>query len=210
MPLLWLVSYRSPAIFADLNLDQERVFMKTFVSKVIFGRDNVSGFLALLVIALIALGCTCGKNLDLSNLGKNSNSTTADGSSDNDVPSKDYLDAIIAETTADFNYAITVNDFSKMYAKASSDFKSTYTEEEFKNYFKDFVTKKKVIAPILAKAVTMDPDLSPEPSIRTEQGLDILVVKGKYATKPVPVTFEYEYVKRNDEWKLLKLIVKLI
>ena len=188
--------------------------MKTFVSKVFFGRDNLSGIVALCIVALIALGCTCGKNFDLANLGKNSNSTSSSSSTDDDtndgVPSKEYLDAIIAETTADFNYAITLNDFSKMYAKASQDFKNTYTEEEFKSYFQDFVSKKKVIAPILSKAVSMDPELSPQPSIRQEQGLDILVVKGKYPTKPVPVTFEYEYVKRNDEWKLLKLIVKLV
>ncbi|HUR99410.1 MAG TPA: hypothetical protein VMZ26_15200 [Pyrinomonadaceae bacterium] len=187
--------------------------MNNFVSKVIFGRDNLSGICALCIIALIALGCTCGKNLDLSNLRKNSNSASTSSSDDADtdgVPEKAYLDSIIAETTADFNYAITLNDFSKMYAKASSDFKHTYTEEQFKDYFQDFVKKKKVIAPILAKAVTMEPDLSPEPSIRSEQGLDILVVKGKYATKPVPVTFEYEYVKRNDEWQLLKLVVKLV
>jgi hypothetical protein len=188
--------------------------MKTLVSTFLFGKGNrLSGLIALGIVAMIALGCTCGKNLDLSNLGKNANSTSTDTSTDttdDGVPSKDYLDAIIAETTADFNYAITLNDFSKMYAKASTDFKDTYTEEEFKSKFKDFVDKKKVIGPILAKAVTMEPELSPEPSIRTEQGLDILVVKGKYPTKPVPMTFEYEYVKRNDEWKLLKLIVRLV
>jgi hypothetical protein len=188
--------------------------MKTFVSKIIFGRDNLSGVFALCIVALIALGCTCGKNFDLANLGKNADSTNAPSSSDDDaaddVPSKAYLDSIIAETTADFNYAITANDFSKMYEKASADFKSTYTEQQFKDYFQDFVSKKKVIAPILSKAVSMDPELSPRPTVRQEQGLDILVVKGKYSTKPVPVTFEYEYVKRNDEWKLLKLVVKLV
>src|SRR5215203_256467 len=148
--------------------------MKTFISKVIFGRDNVSGFLALCVIALIALGCTCGKNLDLANLGKNSNSSNADASSDDassdgGMPSKGLLDALIAETTADFNYAITTNDFSKMYEKSSFDFQNTYTEEQFKNSFQDFVTKKRVIAPILSKAVSMEPELSPKPMIRTEQ-----------------------------------------
>lgn len=190
--------------------------MKSLIPKLIFGRDNrLSGLLALGIVALIALGCTCGKDLDLANLGKNANSTAAntstdDSDTDDGVPSKDLLDALVAETTADFNYAITLNDFSKMYEKASSDFKGTYSEAEFKNTFKEFVQKKRVIAPILAKAVTMDPELSPEPYIRTEQGLDILVVNGKYATKPVPVTFEYEYVKRNGDWKLLKLIVRLV
>jgi hypothetical protein len=190
--------------------------MKTFFASVFFGRDNrISGAIALFIVALIALGCTCGKGLDLGNLAKNTNSTTTDSSSDdskdNDaMPSKGLLDAMVAETTADFNYAITADDFSQMYEKASSDFKNTYTEQQFRDSFKEFVDRKRVITPILSKAVSMEPDLSPDPYIRTEQGLEILVVKGKYATKPVPMTFEYEYVKRNDEWRLLKLIVRLV
>lgn len=191
--------------------------MKTAMSKIFFGADNKSsGLFAFAIVALIALGCTCNKNLDLANIAKNadstaSNSTSSSSSSDDDaMPSKDLLDALVAETTADFNYAITLNDFSKMYEKASSDFRNTYTEEEFKNTFKEFVDKKRVITPILSKAVSMDPEFTTEPYIRTEQGLDILVVNGKYATKPVPMTFEYEYVKRNDQWKLLKLIVRLV
>lgn len=189
--------------------------MKTLISNVLIGTGNMlNGLIALVIVAAIALGCTCGKDLDLANLGKNANGTSANSSSepegDDGLPPKDLLDALVAETTADFNYAITLNDFSKMYAKASSDFRNSYSEEEFKNTFKEFVEKKRVIAPILAKAVTMDPEFSPEPYIRTENGLDILVANGRYATRPVPMTFEYEYVKRNDQWKLLKLIVKLV
>jgi len=188
--------------------------MKNLISKLFLGKGNMlSGLIALAIVASIALGCNCGKGLDLGNLAKNANSAST-GSSDSDtddsMPPKDLLDALVAETTADFNYAITLNDFSKMYAKASSDFQSTYTEAEFKEKFKDFVDKKRVITPILAKTVTMDPQYSPDPYIRTEKGLDVLVVNGKYATKPVPMTFEYEYVKRNDQWKLLKLVVKLV
>jgi hypothetical protein len=188
--------------------------MKNQISKLLFGTDNkLSGIIALLIVAAIALGCTCGKDLNLGDLAKNANSSSTDSSDDateDGMPPKDLLDALVAETTADFNYAITLNDFSKMYEKASSDFKNTYTQEEFKNTFKDFVDKKRAITPILSKTVTMDPEFSPAPHIRTEKGLDILVVKGKYPTKPVPMTFEYEYVKRNDQWRLLKLIVKLV
>ena len=63
--------------------------------------------------------------------------------------------------------------------------------------------------PILSKATGMDPEFSPSPSLRTEKGLSILVANGKYDTKPVPMRFEYEYVKRGGQWKMLKLIVKL-
>src|SRR5687768_9192214 len=159
--------------------------MKTIISKFLFGKNNMlSGLIALGVVASIALGCNCGKDFDLSNIAKNANSTSANSSSsdsetDEAMPGKELLDALVAETTADFNYAITLNDFSKMYEKASSDFKSTYTQQEFENTFKGFVEKKRVITPILAKTVTMDPELSPEPYIRHEQGLDILVVHGR-------------------------------
>ncbi len=189
--------------------------MKIIASKILFGKNNtISGLIALGIVAMIALGCNCGKNFDLSNLAKNadnSSSTSSKDTTDNgDMPSKEWLESIVAETTADFNLAITTNDFSGMYEKASPNFQATYTEAEFKNAFKDFVDKKRVISPILAKAVAMDPTFSPDPHIRSEKGSEILVVNGKYDTKPLPVTFEYEYIKRDGDWKLLKLVVKLV
>lgn len=196
--------------------------MKHSIWNLLFGKDNtLSGSIAISIIAFIALGCACGKNFDLGKMIENansnahsSNSRTSDDSSstsgDGAMPSRELIDAMVAETTADFNFAITTNDFSDMYQKASPNFQATYTEEEFKNAFKDFVNKKKMIGPILSKAVAMEPDYSPEPSIRTQSGQDILVVTGKYATKPLPLTFEYEYINRDGDWKLLKLVVKIV
>ena len=54
---------------------------------------------------------------------------------------------------------------------------------------------------------SMDPTFSPEPQIRKEQGIPILVVNGKYDLQPKPLSFQYEYVKRNGVYRLLKLIV---
>ena len=191
--------------------------MKKFASCAFFGKNNlVSGVIALLIVACIALGCTCGKDFDLGNLGKSTNSSSSNSSSSSssdsssELPPRELIDALVAETTADFNYAITTNDFSSMYEKASPNFQATYTEEEFKNTFKEFVSKKRVIGPILSKAVAMDPEYSPDPYMRTEKFTDILVVQGKYPTKPVPMTFEYEYIERDGQWKLLKLVVKLV
>jgi hypothetical protein len=193
--------------------------MKKLVTNILFGRDKLSGLMAFMIVAAIALGCTCGKNFDMANLGKDENSsstsnTSSDtpfGDSDDDsaMPDDVLLNALVKETTASFAAAVTTEDFSNLYEKSSSDFKSTYTEAEMKNIFKDFTKNKRVITPILAKAIAMDPEFSPEPSIRQEQGLDILVTNGSYATKPVPTNFEYEYVKREGKWRLLKLIVKL-
>lgn len=187
--------------------------MKNIIQRILFGRDRISSVIALAIIGSIVLGCNCNKSLDLANLGNNSSSTTANSSTgssdDSSLPSQPLLRALVKETTADFAYAISANDFSGMYAKASTDFQGTYTEEQMKETFKEFVDKKRVILPILSKTVSMEPAYSPAPYVRTEKGLDILVVNGKYATKPVPMQFEYEYVKRGDQWKMLKLIIKL-
>lgn len=189
--------------------------MKNFIGNLIFGKDpRLSGLFALVIVALVALGCTCGKDFDFGNIGSTSNSSSSNTSTDSpfgddddssEMPDDRLLKAMVKETTADFALAISTEDFSKIYEKASTDFQRTYTQEQMKEAFKDFINKKRLVLPILAKTVSMDPELTPAPSIRTESGLNILVVNGRYATKPVPVRFEYQYVKRGGTWKLLIL-----
>lgn len=189
--------------------------MKQLASSLLFGKDTrLSGLIALSVVAAIALGCTCGKNFDLGNIGSNSNSTTASNTtsepSDTDgIPSDTELQSMIKETTADFADAVDTNDFHDIYEKSSSDFQTTYTEEQMKNVFKTFVDKKKLILPSLNKVPGSKGEFSLPPSIRKEKGLDILVLQGKFPTKPLSVKFDYEYVKRDGEWKLLKLIINM-
>jgi len=193
--------------------------MKLNIRKLLFGRNpRVSGAMALTVVLLIALGCTCNKGLDLGNSSSSSNSnsgsssnsifgdsTTSDDSSD--MPGDALVKALVKSTTAEFAAAIENEDFSTIYNDASDDFKHTYTEDQMKDSFKDFIAKKKLVVPVLVKAMSMDPDFTSKPSLRTEAGTDILVVNGKYATKPVPMTIDYEYIKRGGEWKLLILKV---
>jgi hypothetical protein len=192
--------------------------MKAHLSNLIFGTDNLlSGFIALAFVLAVALGCTCGKNFDLANLGKNSNtsSNSANASTDSDddeatgdMPGDELLNALVKETTADFAYAISTEDFSQMYEKASRDLQSQYSAEQMKDVFKSEIKNKKRLLPILAKLVSMKPTYSPDPYIRTEAGNSILVVNGTYDVKPQALDFEYEYVKRNGQFKLLKLVLK--
>jgi len=191
--------------------------MKNLILGLINGRDQkFNGMIALAFIALIALGCTCNKdwefNTSQNSTADNSSATTdppfgGDDDEDGEMQNDRLLMALVKETTADFAYSISNEDFSKMYGKASQDFQSTYTEEQMEEFFKDFIKNKRQLLPILSKAVTSDPEFDGEPFIRTENGLSILVVNGKYATKPVPVTFNYEYVKRGGQWKMLVLKV---
>ena len=187
--------------------------MKHIVRDILMGRSStVNGLVALALIAAVALGCTCGKGLDLGNTSSTSNSSSTDdpystSTTDSEVPGDALLKALIRETTADFAYSISEGDFSKMYEKASTDFKNTYTKDQMQDFFKDFINKKRQLLPIFLKANSMQPELSPAPSVRTESGLNILSVNGKYPTKPLPITFNYEYVNRGGNWKLLVLKV---
>lgn len=194
--------------------------MKSLLTQLIYGKDTkLSGVIALALVAAVALGCTCGKNFDLANAGKDdspgntsnpsSDSPFGDKDSSGSVPSDSALQALVKETTADFAQAIDTGDFSEIYSKASTDFQNTYTQDQMKNVFKSFVDKKTLVLPSLNKASSTAAEFSPSPSIRTEQGLSILVVNGKFPTKPIPVKFEYEYVLRGGEWKMLKLVVKM-
>lgn len=186
--------------------------MKNILNKLVNGRDNkLNGLIALAVVLSIALGCNCNRSLDLANTSSNSSSdnpfsnTTTSSDGDDEVPGDALLKALVKETTADFAAAISAGDFTNMYEKASMDFKSTYTKDQLQNSFKDFIDKKRQVLPILAKAIGTDPEFTSTPRVRNEQNLDILVTEGKYETKPMPVTFNYEYVKRDGSWKLLVL-----
>ena len=193
--------------------------MKQIFNTLLFGKNQkLNGAMALTIVALIALGCNCNKNWEFNTSTSNSssNDTVADGSPFGDdeetsdgMPDERLLMALVKSTTADFAYAISTEDFAKMYEKASQDFKNTYTEEQMEEFFADFMKNKRQLLPILAKTVSSDPEFDGEPYIRTENGLSILVVNGKYATKPVPLTFNYEYVKRGGQWKMLVLKVFL-
>ncbi|HBE83783.1 MAG: hypothetical protein JNK51_13120 [Blastocatellia bacterium] len=192
--------------------------MKQIISNLIMGKDSkVSGAIAIGIISLIVLGCTCGKNLDLGNISSESNSsrtasndsTTSDTKADGSLPSESVIQALVRETTTDFARAIDTGDFSSIYEKSSSDFQSTYTEDQMKDAFKTFTNQKSRVVPILERASGMTSEFSPAPYVRTEKGLSILVINGKYPTKPIPVRTEYEYVFRGGEWKMLKLIVKI-
>ncbi|MBX3245155.1 MAG: hypothetical protein KF685_11950 [Acidobacteria bacterium] len=200
--------------------------MKKLLESVLIGSSGkASGLISLGIIMLIVLGCNC-KNLDFgktggderddrsSNTYRTSNDSDADDESDRDssdgtLPTSSSIDSMIQETMEDFTEAIDTGDFSEIYEKSSPDFQASYTEEEMKKAFNVFTTQKNRVVPILKRTRGMKLETTSEPSVRSEKGLSILVVNGKYSTKPLPVRIENEYVFRSGEWKLLKLIVKI-
>ncbi len=200
--------------------------MKKLLENILIGSNGkASGLIALSILLLIVLGCNC-KNMDFGNSGGNdrddrpanttrtSNDTDPDtyrdpDGADGSLPSAAAIDSLIQDTMEDFTKAIDTGDFSEIYEKASPDFQTSYTEAEMKNAFKVFSDQRGRVVPILKKTRGMKLETTKEPSVRTEKSLSILVVDGKFSTKPLPVRLENEYVFRGGEWKLLKLIVKI-
>jgi hypothetical protein len=191
--------------------------MKNLINTLLFGRDKFSFMIALGIVCAIALGCSCGKDFDLSNIGKESNTTHTSSNSDNpfskgseeDIPSQSELESLVKGTTEDFQKAIDTNDFSEMRGNASSDFQSQFSEQQMEDAFKTYVNNKSIVLPVLKNALSSTPTFSPAPSFRTEKGLNILVISGQFPSKPRVLKFETEYINRGGEWKLLKYVVNM-
>ncbi len=188
--------------------------MKTLARSLFVGSNNlVTGVIALAVVLSIALGCNCNK--DLANLGKDdgpstpASNTKTDTTSSSEVPSNSVVEGLVKETIEKFADAVDSGNFSDLHSYASTDFQSSYTVDQMATAFKSYTDKKRVVVPILEKVDDMSAKFKDEPSLRTEKGLKILVAEGEFATKPFKTRFDFEYVNRGGEWKLLKLVVNI-
>jgi hypothetical protein len=203
--------------------------MNKVISSIFFGRGNaLSGAIAFGIVALIALGCTCGKNFDLSNLGKdNSNSTRSSsnifddkGKNTGDTktrstgqkpdpqkdglipPSDDQLQALVKETMLDFNDAVKEGNFDNFYSKISKVWQKQTSSDQIKNGFQEFIDGRANLDAI----EDMDATFSTR-KVSTQSGYKVLDVAGEYATSPSPSTFDLEYIAEGHDWKLFKIQV---
>jgi hypothetical protein len=180
----------------------------SLIKELFIGRSTIfNGTSAFLIVMAVALGCTCDKELGLSNSGSqtNSNSESNAGGGSTDEVEERLAVATIKSTTASFAQAVSSEDFSSLYNDTADEFKERYSQKEFQETFKDFIRQKKRLYPILAKAISMEPEFTEGPSQRTENNARILSASGKYSTSPLPITFKYEYVRRGSSWKLYRL-----
>jgi hypothetical protein len=192
------------------------------------GNNNktlVNGVMALFMVALIALGCTCGKDFDLSNIGKESDNRTVSNTSNSEtkkedtktkvptkkadaskgeMPADDELQYLAKTSLLDFNDAIQKADFSSFHSNLSKTWQKQITAEKFKQEFQAFIDKGVDISAISSEEASF----SPAPSIDKAGGVKMLVMKGSYDISPSPTTFELKYVPEGKEWKLFGIDVR--
>jgi len=194
--------------------------MNRIFNGMLFGRSTaVSGVISLSVIAAVALGCTCGKDLDLGNLGKekengptvsntsSSNSTTIgrkpDASKGLIPPDDDELQYLVRETMLDFNDAIQREDFTEFHSKLCEPWQEQVTPDGLKNMFRQFIDGKANFGEIR----NMDAKFTLR-KVKKEAGYQILEVNGEYPTSPNPTTFELNYLAEGKDYNLSKIRVE--
>ena len=189
--------------------------MKNLLNKALFGGNNIAGgCVALAVVLSFALGCNCGKNFDLANIGSSNPSNSASNTSSNsgsssEVPSNAVVEGLVKETLDKFGDAVETGDFTELRDYASANFQRTYTAEQVADGFASFTKNKKRVLPILKEAAAKDAEFDRPPAVRRQFGNDVLAAAGKLPTKKHVVGFDFEYVMLGGEWKLLKLVINI-
>ena len=181
-------------------------------------RNNfVNGLLALMIISLIVLGCTCNESefgfgnkdddsTDAANVerddGKDEDKDENDGplkADEDDVPTTSQSENLVETTLMRFNEAVQEGDFTDFHKTVSSTWRRRSKPKDFNKGFKEFIEKKIDISRIRGE----EPDFSPRPYIDKKYGKKVLFLKGSYDTDPLPVNYNLEFIVDDDEWKLV-------
>lgn len=140
--------------------------------------------------------------------GSSSNSTkNVTSDTDRSVPADDKLQALAKETFSDFSDAIQDRDFTDFHGKIATVWQKDSTPEELNDAFKPFIDNKENYN--FKKALASQTAVfTPAPTFEKVAGLDALVLRGNYPTKPELTTFELKYVEEGSEWKLVGINVR--
>lgn len=194
--------------------------MKKLFQNIIFGNSTfTNGFIAVLILSLIVLGCTCnGKKFDFggtsdSNSGNNNSQEIAvkptvkevkkSDASKGELPEDDELEQIVKDTLLEFDKAVKKEDFTDFYKSTSKPFQDSISPRRMKNKFQKFIDGRADLSTIKG----LEPDYSPTPKITKQGKFQVLEAKGEFPTKPSPSRFDLKYIPEGEDWKLISFAV---
>lgn len=183
------------------------------VEKINANKNKASMILVFMLLLLMTLGCSQLEKLRSGQTDPEPKSTrTVDDDTDKDQDkdnAKSEYDDLVKGTLDDFKDALEEQDFSDFLEKTSKPFKSTYSNSKMKSTFKGFLDKRKIIIPLMETIRDKTPDYATEPEVRTEKGVDdVLVTKGSFDTSPNELFFENKYIQEDGEWKLITIQIE--
>ncbi len=139
--------------------------------------------------------------------GSSTSSDTTKSDAKPEIPSNDKLQTLVKTTFLDFSDAVQSGDFADFHKKTAKVWRDDSSPDKLADAFAPFVDDKENYD--FKRAVSpMDATFSPAPSIEKVSGLDALVVKGYYPTKPSRANFELKYTMDDGTWKLIGINVK--
>lgn len=118
------------------------------------------------------------------------------------LPSADEQRALVKETLSAFAQSVNADDFSILHATLATPFQEQVSVEQLRESFAEFVDEEIDLS-------VLDP-LTPE--LDAQSGFDedgALLLVGSYPTEPSEVGFTLRYVNEADQWRLLKINVKV-
>lgn len=158
--------------------------------KEIFVRKNtISALFAVMILLFVGFGCG--------------------GEKPSAPPTESDAQSLVKATLSDFADAVDKGDFTAFKANASKEFQTQFSDEQLKTSFKDFITNKAVVVPLLRDAAKKNATFSPAPSVREEKGYSIYVTNGTIDVDDQKVKVTNEYVYQDSKWKLLKVGIVL-
>jgi G:T/U-mismatch repair DNA glycosylase len=119
-----------------------------------------------------------------------------------EIPSDDQLKQLVQKTMLDFALAIKARDFTGFYSNIAQLWQARTTKEELANIFKSF-SDQNIDLTVLQE---LNPIFTKNPQL-TDEG--VLVLQGRYPTKPSVVSFMLKYVSEESKWKLVGINVEI-
>ncbi len=139
--------------------------------------------------------------------GSDTKSDTKTSSTKPEIPSNDKLQSLVKSTFMDFSDAVQGEDFTDFHKKVAKVWRDSSSPDDMLESFKVFVDEKENYN--FKKAVSsLDATFEPAPVIEDFKGIDALIVKGYYPTKPEQANFELKYAMDDGNWKLVGINIK--
>jgi len=195
--------------------------MKKRFIDIFYGKSSLgNGLIALMIISIIALGCTCNQSEGFK-FGKNDSNTadnkdikkdekkdepdelSRDVKASKTAPSDADLQRLVKTTMLDFSQAVKDEDFSAFYEHISKFWKKQIKSEKFDEVFKPFMLARWDGT----KIRNMQADITSGPTVTASRLTKRLEVKGTYDTSPRPSKFDLAYIEEDGLWKLYKINV---
>lgn len=147
--------------------------------------------LILVIIALAAFGCSFNYSV-----GVPKNPTTEDAQK------------LVKETMRDFADAIKTEDFEKLRRRTAAAFQQQYTAQEVSESLSVFTSKKDLAVPAFLEAAKVTPEFAENPQMREVNKIYYLALKGNSNIGNQSLKFDFEYVREDGQWKLIRFNVK--